>query len=149
MRLIGLFNLLRRGGILAQRRQFGLSEIEWRIMTQVGQHAPLSLNGLAELLLQDRGQLSRTVKAMVKSGLLIRQRKAGGPAIEISLAPGGEALYARMVRRALERDRRLTSGMSATDLATLRRITDDLVQKAEDMMEEEWELGSAQVASAD
>ena len=142
MRLISLFSLLRRSGVLAQRRQFGLSEIEWRIMTQVGQHAPLSLSGLAELLLQDRGQLSRAVKTMVKSGLLSRERKPGGPEIEIDLAPDGEALYARMVERAVERDRRLTSGMSEGDLAALRRIVDEMFHKAEKMMEEERQLGS-------
>jgi DNA-binding MarR family transcriptional regulator len=137
IRLIALFNLLRRGGILAQRRQFGLSEIEWRIMTQVGQHAPLSLNGLAELLLQDRGQVSRAVKAMVQGGLLTRERKPGGPEIEIDLGPEGEALYARMVQRAIERDRRLTKDMSQADLATLKRITDDMFRRAEELMQEE------------
>jgi hypothetical protein len=48
MRMIRLFVMLRKSGILAQRRQFGLSETEWRIMTQLGEAAPLSLNGLAE-----------------------------------------------------------------------------------------------------
>lgn len=146
MRLISLFSLLRRGGVLAQRRQFGLSEIEWRIMTHVGQHAPLSLNGLAELTLQDRGQLSRAVKAMVKGGLLSRERKPGGPEIEIDLAPDGEALYARMVERVIERDRRLTGGMTEEDIATLRRITQDMFRKAEEMMEEERQLGSPPTA---
>ena len=46
MRMIRLFVMLRRSGIMAQRRQFGLSETEWRIMTQLGDTAPLSLNGL-------------------------------------------------------------------------------------------------------
>ena len=47
MRMIRLFIMLRRSGILAQRRRFDLSEIEWRIVTQLGGAAPLSLNGLA------------------------------------------------------------------------------------------------------
>ena len=68
MRMVWLFTLMRRGGVLAQRRRFGLSEIEWRIMTQLGTGARLSLNALAEALLQDRGQLSRAVKGMVTRG---------------------------------------------------------------------------------
>ena len=137
MRLIGLFSLMRRGGGLAQRRQFGLSELDWRIMTQVGQFAPLSLSELADFNLQDRGQMSRAVKALVARGLLSRARKPGGPEIEIRLTEQGRELFARMVDRAIERDRRLTSGMSAEDVATLRRLTDMMIEQAEEIMAEE------------
>jgi len=142
MRMIAFFSLLRRSGVMAQRRQFDLSEIEWRIMTQVGERAPLSLNGLAELTLQDRGQLSRAVKAMVERGLLTRQRKPGGPEVEIGLSDEGRALYSSMVERAIERDRRLTSGISQEDLEALWRITDIMVAKAEELMDEERRLAS-------
>jgi hypothetical protein len=40
MRMVILFGLMRRGGVLGQRRQFNLSETEWRIMAQVGEFAP-------------------------------------------------------------------------------------------------------------
>lgn len=142
MRMITLFGLMRRGGVLAQRRQFGLSETEWRIMAQVGQHAPLSLNGLAELLLQDRGQLSRAAKGMVKSGLLSRERKPGGPEIEIDLTEKGRGVYALMVERVVERDRVLTEGIPADDIKMLWRVIDVMVDRAEALMEEERELGS-------
>src|SRR5688572_16582887 len=68
MKMIALFGLMRRGGALAHRRQFDLSELEWRIITQVAAYNPLSLNGLSELLVQDPGQLSRVVKGMVGRG---------------------------------------------------------------------------------
>jgi DNA-binding MarR family transcriptional regulator len=140
--MITFFGLLRRSGILAQRRQFQLSELEWRIMTQVGEYAPLSLNGLSELTLQDRGQLSRAVKGMVGRGLLERERKSGGPEIEIKLSPEGRALYDSMVKRAIERDRRLTSGLSQEEIQMLWRTTDRMMDKAEELMEEERRLGS-------
>ena len=140
MHMITFFSLLRRSGVMAQRRHFGMSEIEWRIMTQVGERAPLSLNGLAELTLQDRGQLSRAVKAMVARGLLTRQRKPGGPEVEIGLSEEGRALYATMVERAIERNRRLTADISDEELEALWRITDNMIGKAEEMMEEERKL---------
>lgn len=139
-RLLRLFALLRRSGVLAQRRQFGLSEIEWRIITQVGEYAPLSLNGLAELTLQDRGQLSRGVKAMCERGLLSRDRKPGGPEIEIDLTSAGEVIYRQIIEGAIDRDRRLTKGMSAADLDSLRRLADGMIERAEDMVELELEL---------
>ena len=137
MRMITFFSILRRSTVLAQRRQFGLTEIEWRIMTQVGEYAPLSLNGLAELLLQDRGQLSRAVKSMVLRGLLTRERKPGGPEIEIELAPAGRELHKRMVELVIARDRRLTGDLAAEDLASLRRLMDLMIVRAQAMMDEE------------
>jgi DNA-binding MarR family transcriptional regulator len=137
MRMVWLFTLMRRGGILAQRRRFGLSEIEWRIMTQLGMGARLSLNALAEALLQDRGQLSRAVKGMVTRGLVTRQRKPGGPEIEIALSAAGWALHAEMVGWVVERDARLTEGLSPGDVAALRRASDVMIGRAEDMLAEE------------
>src|SRR5690606_6279012 len=117
--------------------RFGLSEIEWRIMTQLGDAAPLSLNGLAERMTQDRGQLSRAVKAMVGRGLVTRERKPGGPEVEIGLSDVGRALYARMVDWVVERDARLTEGIGPEDIAALWRVADTMVERAEAMLEEE------------
>lgn len=137
MRLIAFFSLLRRSTVLSQRRQFDVSEIEWRILVNVGEYAPLSLNGLAELLLQDRGQLSRAVKGMVKRGLLTRERKPGGPEIEIELAPEGRLLHRRMVDFVIRRDRMLMEGIDDEDVETLRRVIEVMIGRARGMMDEE------------
>lgn len=140
MRMIRLFVMLRRSGVLAQRRQFGLSETEWRIMTQPGETAPLSLNGLAEAMLQDRGQLSRAVKSMVERGLLTRERKPGGPEVEIELSREGRNIYAHMVEWVHERDRELTAGVPADEIATVRRVLGTMRERARAMLEEEQRL---------
>lgn len=134
MRMIRLFTLMRRGGILAQRRRFGLSEIEWRIMTQLGTGDRVSLNALAEALVQDRGQLSRAVKGMVIRGLVTRERKRGGPEIEIALSSAGRALHADMVGWVIERDARLTEGLPPGDVAALWRASEIMIGRAEDML---------------
>ena len=137
MKMIILFGLLRRSGALAQRRLFDLSELEWRIVTQVAAFGPVSLNGLAELLVQDRGQLSRVVKAMVARGLLTRERKPGGPGIVIDLSEQGEGLYGQMVAWALERDEALTGGIPPDEVATLRRTLDRMTEKARTLLAQE------------
>jgi DNA-binding MarR family transcriptional regulator len=137
MRMIRLFVMLRKSGILAQRRQFGLSETEWRIMTQLGEAAPLSLNGLADAMLQDRGQLSRAVKSMVERDLLTRARKPGGPEIEIDLSARGREIYARMVDWVYERDRELTEGVAPEDIATVWRVLTERMGRAQGMLDEE------------
>jgi DNA-binding MarR family transcriptional regulator len=141
MRMIRLFVMLRKSGIMAQRRQFDLSETEWRIMTQLGENAPLSLNGLADAMLQDRGQLSRAVKSMVERGLLTRQRKPGGPEIEIDLSQRGRTIYDSMVEWVHERDRTLTAGMPQEDVATVWRVLGEMMERAQAMVDEEQRLG--------
>ena len=140
MRMIRLFVMLRKSGIMAQKRTFGLSETEWRIMTQLGENAPLSLNGLADAMLQDRGQLSRAVKSMVERGLLSRERKPGGPEIEIDLSGEGRGIYDRMVDWVHERDRTLTAGMPAEDIATVWRVLGEMMERAQIMVDEEQRL---------
>ena len=132
---IALVNRLRRTVIRRQREQFGLSDTEWRVMAQLGASAPLSLNGLADLLMQDRGQLSRAVKGMVERGLVSRRRKPGGPEIELDLTDEGNALYARMVEKALEGDAVLTEGIAPEDVATAKRVMAAMIARAEEMME--------------
>lgn len=135
MRMVVLFSIMRRSTILNQRRLFDLTEIEWRIMSQMHEHAPLSLNGLAELLMLDRGQLSRTVKSMVERGLMTRKRIPGGPGIEIGLAEGGKQLQARMVELAIQRDEFLTSGIDPDDVAAARRVVEQMIVRAEVLAE--------------
>ncbi|WP_305097318.1 MarR family winged helix-turn-helix transcriptional regulator [Croceibacterium aestuarii] len=142
MRMIRLFVLLRRTGVLAQKRLFELSEIEWRIMVQLGDTAPLSLNGLADALVQDRGQLSRAVKGMVSRGLLRRERKPGGPEIEIELSDEGATLHAQMVRWAAQRDTALTGGIDQGDLDTVLRVTETMIGRAQAMLEKEQQAGA-------
>jgi DNA-binding MarR family transcriptional regulator len=141
MRMIRLFVMLRKSGILAQRRRFGLSETEWRIMTQLGETASLSLNGLADAMLQDRGQLSRAVKSMVERGLLTRERKPGGPEIEIDLSGEGKAMYGRMVEWVHERDRALTAGIPDEDIEVVWRVLTAMMDRAQTMLDEEQRLG--------
>lgn len=142
MKMISLFGLLRRAGALAQRRQFDLSELEWRVMVYTAVR-PQSLTGLADLIVLDRGQLSRTVKAMVTRGLLTRERKPGGPEIVISVSEQGRALYERMVAWTIARDGVLTEGIPAEDIVRLGHLVDHMIGKARQMLEEERALVNA------
>lgn len=141
MKMILLFGLLRRGGALAQRRHFDLSELEWRMMVHIA-FRPQSLSGLAELLMLDRGQLSRAVKAMVERGLLTRERKPGGPEIVIALSEQGNALHEQMVEWAVARDGALTGDIPPEDIATLGRSLDHMIGEARVLLDEERKLES-------
>lgn len=136
-RIIGLLDLLRRSGTLANRREFGLTGIEWRIMAQVGEHAPLSLHDLTELLNLDPGQLSRTVKGLVGRGLLDSRRRPTGPAIMITLTGEGQALHVRMMELARERNGFLVAGINVEDVAVATRVLDMVIRNAQLLLEKE------------
>ncbi|MEP7006128.1 MAG: MarR family transcriptional regulator [Sphingomonas bacterium] len=136
-RMFGLLDTMRRSGTLAYRRGFGLSMVEWRIVTQLGVNSPLSLNDLAERIVLDRGQLSRTVKQMVGRGLLVSRRRPGGPAIMITLSGEGQGLYRRLVALATERNAFLVAGISEADLACASAVIAAVKEKAQLLLERE------------
>lgn len=148
-RMFGLLDTMRRSGTLAYRRGFGLSMVEWRIVTQLGVHSPLSLNDLAERIILDRGQLSRTVKQMVGRGLLVSRRRPGGPAIMITLSGEGQQLYRRLVALAAERNAFLVAGISEADLACASAVIDAVKEKAQLLLEREQAIISAANSSED
>ena len=142
--MFGLLDTLRRSGSIAYRRRFGLSMVEWRIVTQLGAHSPLSLNDLAERIILDRGQLSRTVKVMVGRGLLDSRRRPGGPAIMITLSGEGQALYQRLAALAVERNAFLVGGIPEADIARASAVIDAVRQKAQLLLERESALAATQ-----
>jgi len=142
-RMVTLLNLMRRSGTSAYRRLFDLSGTEWRIMVQAAEHAPLTLNALAERVDRDPGQTSRTVKALVGRGLLESKRRPGGPAVVITPTEAGRELHIRLVAFAQERDDWLVDGIPQDELATAARVLDRLAAQAAALLEREKAVGQA------
>lgn len=140
MQMIVLQLLLRRSGTLAQQRLFELSEVQWRILTYLGYMAPLSLTGLADGLLQDRGQVSRAVKELVKRGLVSQKRKPGGPEQEINLSAAGLVMHAKLVEGVIARDQALTEGFDTKELEAVGRVVEVMITRARAMLAAEQEL---------
>lgn len=142
IRIIDLLDLLRRSGTLANKREFGVSSIEWRIMSVVGGHAPLSLNDLAELLGLDTGQVSRAVKGLAERGLLVRRRKPGGPSIVITFTAEGEAMHGRMVALAVERNAFLVQDLATEEIERVAQVLDIIRTRASALLDMERGYGS-------
>lgn len=136
MRVVVLFGFMRRSGTRARRRLFDISQTEWRIISQLGPFSPLSLNGLSELLCKDPGQLSRVVKVLVERGLVTRKRKPNGPEIELGLSDEGKVLFEEMIELAIRREQLLTKGIDPADLEVALRVIDQMIDHAEDLIEE-------------
>jgi len=125
---------------LVYGRKLGLSQVEWRIVALVGEHAPVSLNALADLLDLDKGQTSRSVSALVARRLMLREYRRDGRGIRITLTARGTEIYGQLMASALERNRVLLSGMTAEEKTQLFAVLDRLTALARTILAQE--LGS-------
>ena len=136
-KVIRLANVLRRSSTLIYGRRFGLSQVEWRIVALVGEHAPVSLNALAELMGLDKGQTSRGVSALVVRRLVLREYRREGRGIRITLTTRGAHIYDELMASALERNRVLLHGMSEVEKSEFFEILDRLTGLARTILERE------------
>lgn len=136
-KVIRLANILRRSSTLVYGRRFGLSQVEWRIVALVGEHAPLSLNALAQFMGLDKGQTSRGVSALVARHLLLREYRRGGRGVRIALSTRGARTYDALMISARERNRVLLRGMSDAERSEFFEILDRLTGLARTILERE------------
>ncbi len=136
-KVIRLANVLRRSSTLVYGRKFGLSQVEWRIVALVGEHAPITLNALADLMGLDKGQTSRGVSALVNRRRLLREYRRDGRGIAITLGPRGTELYRELMTSALERNRVLLHGMTDSEKREFFEILDRLTGLARTILAQE------------
>jgi DNA-binding MarR family transcriptional regulator len=136
-KVLRLANVLRRSSTLIYGRKLGLSQVEWRIVALVGEHAPISLNALADLMGLDKGQTSRGVSALVARRLLLREYRRDGRGIAITLGTRGADVYRELVASAFERNRVLLRGMTETETREFFKVLDRLIGIARTILAQE------------
>ena len=81
-------------GTTRLRNNFGLSLNEWRVLGLTHALGPVGFGRIRRLLLMDKGQLSRTAKALTERGLLTTQPSPDDArAVELVLTKEGETLH--------------------------------------------------------
>lgn len=134
-RLLTLATLLRRSASLLYRQELCLSQVEWRLLAILGDRAPLTLGALVEILGLDKSQLSRSVTALVKRRILMRnpdeqdRREA-----YIALTPQGQEMFDALIALARKRNRELVAGLSRAEIAALLGALDRLMVNAKVML---------------
>jgi DNA-binding MarR family transcriptional regulator len=136
-KVIRLANILRRSSTLVYGRRLGLSQVEWRVVALVGEHAPVSLNSLAELMALDKGQTSRAVSALVARRLVLREYRRKGRGIRITLTTRGVEIYGKLMASALERNRVLLHGMNDEERTQFFQVLDRLTRLARTILDKE------------
>ncbi len=129
-RLYRLLATIRRFTAPQARRELGLSDFEWRVMSQVGDRAPMSLNELANISSHDKGQLSRGVKRLVEAGLLVRESRRGERGVFISPTAEGRKVFEDLVRLAFSQNDLLIEGVTGEELETFSRVIEKIQANA-------------------
>ena len=136
-RLFKILNLVRRVHGPEARRVLGLSDFEWRVMSQVGDRAPMSLNALAAVSSHDKGQLSRGVKRLVEAGLLVRETRRGERGVFISPTKAGREVFDRLVALAFRQNDSLIKDISIEELEAFSMVLDKLESNARVLLADE------------
>jgi DNA-binding MarR family transcriptional regulator len=100
----------------------GLSIVMWRIMAALASKGGQRQIDLAELTSIDASTLSRIVTRLVRLALVTRTRSASSNReVIVALSAKGAALVARLIPLAYAIDADAGAGLSAEDLAVLKR----------------------------
>ena len=121
--------LAREGaGIYSKNR--GLTLPEWRVISALGRAGEMSVTDDSNSIFMDRGQTSRTVDALLKSGMLrMRPDVNNGRRVLFSLSPDGEALHAAGLPVARGRQARLLEGIPPQDVEVFERVLDIMMKR--------------------
>lgn len=117
-----------RDGAVIFRRAFGLTLNEWRVLGLVAAHAPLGLNRLADLVLMDKGQLSRTVQGLVAHGNLASTTcPEDARKVALTLTDRGRARHAAMLEFARARNEEVVTPLSPAETRVFLAMLDRLL----------------------
>lgn len=139
VQVMTLAALIRRGAALAYRRELALGYNEWRVISVVGFHGPLSHKELAEHLGLDKGQVSREVTELAARGLLARKRERR--VSQVSLTEAGEATFRTLTTRARQRNLHFLRDLSADERKHLFAMLRTVRARALDVLKHEQDAG--------
>lgn len=121
---------------------FGLSLPEWRLLTLIAETSPVTFADITTRTLMDKGQVSRTLRALARRNLVevgpAAERKPGrgagvNPRVSVSMAPAGQALYEQILPVAREHQARLIRLLNPEE----RRLFLDVVERMMDFLAED------------
>ena len=132
--LVTLSSYLGRSATIAYRRESGLSNFIWQIMSQIGEHQPITLAHLIALVYRDKSQVGRAVKWLEAEGLVERRPVRRRRDVLLSCSARGNALYRQMCDSALRRDDFLFAELPAAERQAFVAVLDVLTERADALL---------------
>jgi len=111
---------LTAGSSRVYRKHFELGTTEWRIMALLFLQPGIAPQTISETIGFDKAAISRSIKILRDRGIAaIEPDPQRSRFMRITLTESGRELHDRIVKVALERERRLLSALSKTEIETL------------------------------
>jgi DNA-binding MarR family transcriptional regulator len=115
-----LANKLATGASGTYRKHFGVGVVEWRVIALLAVEDNITANRICQVIGLDKSAVSRSLQLLEASGRISGQADSkDGRRYAVSLTAEGKALHDRVLKVALERERRLLSGLSPEEVDTL------------------------------
>lgn len=122
--------IARRTATIAETRA-GLNLSQWRVIAAIAERPGRTANEVAAVTPMDKGVVSRAVKALLATGLVVRKAsQADGRLGHLHLTAKGQDIYARLAGEIREIETALLAGFSHEDQQRLRdclaRLCDEI-----------------------
>lgn len=110
--IFSLSTVIARTANLTFKRLTGLSQYEWRVLTNLAYRPPLSFTEVVEHVDSDKAQVSRALDHLVKRGALVREKVTRGEPARFRMTGEGRAIHDVLQDDALRRNGLLIAGLN-------------------------------------
>ncbi|MEP5728912.1 MAG: MarR family winged helix-turn-helix transcriptional regulator [Sulfitobacter sp.] len=125
-----------RAGQHWSERLFDLSMNEWRLLALIKSRGPCRASDLADLLLMDKSQTSRSIKVLLKKKLILNLPDVkDGRAVTLELTETGKVQYDQVFAEVLESNERILSVLNSKEVAMFDSVLRKLVSHSQDLLE--------------
>jgi MarR family transcriptional regulator, transcriptional regulator for hemolysin len=126
--LIGLANRQWRRAVDLRLQKYGLTDATWMPLLRLAQtSAPMRQKDLAAALFLDSSSIVRILNGLEEAGLIERAEDKGDRrAKAIAITSQGRSLVQKVEATSEDVQREVLSGLSPDDIATARRVLDDI-----------------------
>ena len=127
--LRSLMVYIRRSGTSLFRREVGLTNLEWRVLSLIAENVPISLSVLIPLAARDKSQVARAVKQLHVMGL-VRRHDEGRVNLAIELSPAGAAAHEKILAIGERHDRLVFADFPADQQQLYMDVLDRITRNA-------------------
>ncbi len=128
-----LSNKLSRGASALYRERYGVGIIEWRILAQLAGASGSTARAICDRTALDKAAVSRSFGVLYERGLIAFPKATGRRDQVASLTSSGKRLHSRIMKVALEREKRFLAPLSGAERRTLVSLLNRLYENVDSM----------------
>lgn len=105
-------------------KKFGLTTMEWRVLSTVSYHCEISARDICTFTHLDKMQVSRAISKLIKSELLLQQVSVEDRRKNLlSLSVKGDELYQKIIPLVKNQEQQLLKGLTTEECEQLKMLT--------------------------